>query len=180
MTPLRACCPLPVIAAALLVGNAAAAQGFASEEEKAVHVATLSLFHAICLQTLPGFEEADERFAKAGLGLTDDGFWTDDDRGLVARVAHGDNGRQRGCFMGLRDANLAALDLALGPLVGDALPGEEVGRMRGPMPGDPSLYIIERDGYRITTVAASVSRGYVMLSVGVDVPEGIAPPWGAE
>mgnify|MGYP007073199187 CR=1 FL=1 len=171
---------LALLTGALVVFRAAAAQVYASEEEAAYHMRTLAMFENICLQTLPGFEAAEERFAASGLSGEPQGFWSNDSKGLIARTTRNEDDRQRGCFLALADANLRALDAELGDLLGASLRLPEVGVLRGPRPNDPSLYLVDRDGYRITAVVAEVSQGYAMLSVSVDVSEGATPPWGAE
>ncbi|MDJ0823960.1 MAG: hypothetical protein QNJ16_00515 [Rhodobacter sp.] len=181
MRPLRQICRvLPVLVAALVLFKAAAAQVYASPEEAAHHAHTLALFNNICLQTLPDFEAAEARFAESGLAGTPGGFWTDDNKGLIARTVWHEGGRQRGCFLALAEANVPALDAELGQVLAAALGRAEVAVVKGPTPRDPSLYLLDFDGYRVTSVVAHASRGYAMLSVSVDVHDGADPPWSAE
>ncbi len=154
---------------ALLPGNAVS--------QAATDAETLAIFQAACLERLPTFDGAGAGFADAGLTRNSEGFWTDDSRGLIGRTTASDDDRQRFCLLAMQGADVPGIDAVLGTALGNAMDEAEVGVIRGPTPGDPSLYLVERGGYRVTAVVANVSRGYVMLSVGVDVAEGATPPW---
>jgi len=140
----------------------------------------LAIFEVVCLERLPEFEGVGDRFVKAGLVQTADGFWADDGRGLIGRTTQSENGRQRACLLALEAADVAGLNAVLGTVLGDAMDEAQVGVMRGPLPGDPSLYLVDRGDYRVTAVVANVSRGYAMLSVSVDVVEGAVAPWSGQ
>lgn len=151
-----------------------------AQEQAARHAETLAIFDAACLQTLPGFSKAGDRLAKAGFQHNASGYWVDDPRGMIAQVSQDDADRQRGCFVAMSEADIAAFDAVLGQSVGGALGLEEVGIIDGPSPSDPSLYVVDRDGYRLTAVAAHISKGYGMLSVSVTATGDGTPPWGDE
>ncbi|MCG6901497.1 MAG: hypothetical protein LJE68_02345 [Rhodobacter sp.] len=153
----------------------------ASAQDAALrHAETLAIFDDACLGTLPGFGGAGQAFTKAGLAEHAGGYWVDDRRGLIAQTTKAQGDTQRGCFVALSGADIPALDAVLGQVVGGALDVAEVGVIDGPMPGNPSLYVVDREAYRITAVAAHVSRGYGMLSVTVQAPDSANLPWAGE
>ncbi len=165
---------LPFVAA-LMLGGPAGAQSEAARH----HAEALALFDTACLTTLPGFEAADAVFRDEGLEAGEGGLWVDTARGFIARTTREEGDRQRGCMVALSQADVGALNSVLGQALGAALQEEEVGVIRGPLPGNPSLFVVDRTGYRITAVVAEVSQGYAMLTVGTQVAPGAAPPWNA-
>ena len=166
--------------AAISVAVAAQAQASTEDAGTRWNAEALAVFETVCLGTLPGFDAAEARFAEAGLTPLENTLWVDNQRGLIAKTAHKDDGSRRACFLSMQQADLPALNAALGPAMGTALGVDKVSEIRAPYPGEPSLYLIERDGYRVTATVANVSQGYGVLMVTVDVPEGTTPPWSAE
>ena len=166
---------LPLVAACMLGGPV-----LAQDDAARHHAEALALFDTACLTTLPGFEAADAAFRDEGLQAGEGGLWVDNARGFIARTTREDGDRQRGCMVALSQADVGALNAVLGQALGAALSEEEVGVIRGPLPGNPSLFVVDRAGYRITAVVAEASQGYAMLTVGTQVAPGATPPWSAQ
>ncbi len=171
---------LPLVAALMLGGSVLDGPALAQQDAARHHAEALALFDTACLTTLPGFEAADAAFRDEGLQAGEGGLWVDNARGFIARTTREDGDRQRGCMVALSQADVGALNAVLGQALGAALSEEEVGVIRGPLPGNPSLFVVDRAGYRITAVVAEASQGYAMLTVGTQVAPGAAPPWSAQ
>lgn len=163
---------------AACIGSAASMAS--AQDQAARHANALAIFDAACLQTLPGFADAGDKLAEAGFQHNTSGYWVDDPHGMIAQISQDDNDRQRGCFVAMSDADIAAFDAVLGQSIGGALGLEQVGIIDGPSATDPSLYVVDRDGYRLTAVAAHISKGYGMLSVSVTATDDGTPPWATE
>lgn len=172
----------PRLAAGVLLAivTASMATVAVAQEQAARHAEALTIFDAACLQTLPGFAKAGDKLAEAGFQYNASGYWVDDPRGMIAQISADDTDRQRGCVVAMSGADISAFDAVLGQSVGGALGVDKVGIIEGPSPTDPSLYVVDRDGYRLTAVAAHISKGYGMLTVSVAVTEGSSAPWNTE